>query len=149
MISPTLARQPSRRKSNFQLTPQSFTPGKCSQPLIPFLAYLSSFGFSFLFLGMKSDDYICIFKLDFNKATGLIEPVLINTKQLKGKLMKAITSTKFSSTGRFVLVGYGVRSAAGVVEDHEKRYCSCLDLVRYLIVFVVSQRFLVFPFSVR
>jgi hypothetical protein len=70
---------------------------------------------------MKSDDYICIFKLDFNKTTGVIEPVLINTKQLKGKLMKAITSTKFSSTGRFVLVGYGVRSAAGVVEDHEKR----------------------------
>jgi hypothetical protein len=28
MISPTLARQPSQRKLNFQLTPQTFTPGK-------------------------------------------------------------------------------------------------------------------------
>ncbi len=35
--------------------------------------------------------------------------------------MKAITSTKLSPTGRYVLIGYGVRSTEGIVEDHKQR----------------------------
>jgi len=75
--------------------------------------------------GMRYDDYVCIFKFEYNELLQTLTPVLLNARHLQGKLMKAITSTKLSPTGRYVLIGYGVRSTEGIVEDHKQRDAAC------------------------
>jgi len=46
-------------------------------------------------------------------------PVLVNARMLRGKLMRAITSAKFSPTCRYVLLGYGVRDHGQVIDHGE------------------------------
>lgn len=69
--------------------------------------------------GWSSEDHLCIVRLSFVDGK-LQRPTLVNSKYLPGSLMKAITSTKLSSTCRYALVGYGVR-VQGDVQDHSHR----------------------------
>jgi hypothetical protein len=50
---------------------------------------------------------------------------LLQCKPLTSSLMKAIVSTKFSPSGRYVVLGYGVRTSAKEVEDHVNKRVAC------------------------
>jgi hypothetical protein len=70
-------------------------------------------------LGWRQEEHFCLLKLNINDEI-FENPTLLNYRPLTSALMKAVTSTKISSTGRYALVGYGVRNN-GVVEDHDHR----------------------------
>lgn len=40
---------------------------------------------SFLLIGMKYDDYVCIFKFEYNELLQTLTPVLLNARHLQGK----------------------------------------------------------------
>jgi hypothetical protein len=84
--------------------------------------------------GWRSDDHLCIFKLQFrepakkeessdesNAAPEFLPLQVVNAKPLVGVLMRSITSVKWSPANRYVLLGYGVRSD-GRVQDHSHSY---------------------------
>ncbi len=73
--------------------------------------------------GLEKSEQLALFKL-MPTSTGFEPPALINTLRLKRGIMKAITSVKLSSTNRFALIGYGVRSQ-GIVEGHEHPLAAC------------------------
>ena len=50
---------------------------------------------------------------------------LVHYKPLTPALMKAIVSTKFSCTGDYIVLGYGVRNTVKEVVDHPHKYVSC------------------------
>lgn len=97
--------------------------------------------------GWRVDDYLCVFKLHLYHPPGsdplsvpqIGTPSIVNAKPLAGSLMRAITSVKWSSTSRYVLTGFGVRSD-GRVQDHSHPYVTrpslppCYDLCPVLIV---------------
>ena len=58
---------------------------------------------------------------DTNNNTSINTNTNINTNSA---LMKAVTSAKLSPTGRYALIGYGVRNR-GVVEDHPHSLVAC------------------------
>lgn len=75
------------------------------------------------------EDYLCVFKLQLYHPPGsdplsvpaIGTPTIVNAKPLAGSLMRAITSVKWSSTSRYILTGFGVRSD-GRVQDHSHPY---------------------------
>jgi len=74
--------------------------------------------------GWKLEEHVCLFNLTFQE-NGVINKVnLIRYRPLTGALMKAVTSAKLSPTGRYALIGYGVRNR-GVVEDHPHSLVAC------------------------
>lgn len=86
--------------------------------------------YSFLICeGWRVEDYLCVFKLELYHPPGsdplsvpaIGTPRIVNAKPLAGSLMRAITSVKWSSTSRYILTGFGVRSD-GRVQDHSHPY---------------------------
>lgn len=79
--------------------------------------------------GWRVEDYLCVFKLQLYHPPGsdplsvpaIGTPSIVNAKPLAGSLMRAITSVKWSSTSRYILTGFGVRSD-GRVQDHSHPY---------------------------
>ena len=73
------------------------------------------------------EGFLCIFKVllqpdnDEGRASSPL-PQLHRALSLDKSLIKAITSAKLSPTGRFALVGYGVRNDNNEVEDHPHKH---------------------------
>ena len=74
--------------------------------------------------GWKLEVHLCLFKLTFQEDGQINKANLIRYRPLTSALMKAVTSAKLSPTGRYALIGYGVRHR-GVVEDHPHSLVAC------------------------
>jgi len=74
--------------------------------------------------GWKLEVHLCLFKLTFQEDGQINKANLIRYRPLTSALMKAVTSAKLSPTGRYALIGYGVRNR-GVVEDHPHSLVAC------------------------
>lgn len=70
---------------------------------------------------MMDDDYIECHAISNQE----LSVNLVQCKQLTSSLMKAIVSTKFSPSGRYIVLGYGVRTNAKEVEDHVNKRVAC------------------------
>jgi len=80
--------------------------------------------------GWKLEEHLCLFKLNFEIDGQISKPTLTRYRPLTCALMKAVTSAKLSPTGRYAIIGYGVRNR-GVVEDHPHSLVACevIDVV--------------------
>lgn len=74
--------------------------------------------------GWKLEEHLCLFNLTFQENGNINKVNLTRYRPLTSALMKAVTSAKLSPTGRYALIGYGVRNR-GVVEDHPHNLVAC------------------------
>lgn len=74
--------------------------------------------------GWKLGEHLCLIKLNFEMDGQISKPSLTRYRPLTSALMKAVTSAKLSPTGRYAIIGYGVRNR-GVVEDHPHSLVAC------------------------
>lgn len=68
---------------------------------------------------------VALFRLSLSHRGKGLRADPVSTMFLPGKLVGAVTSVKLSPTGRYVLLGYGVRGEHGIVIDHVDPLVAC------------------------
>eukprot|EP00981_Chlorochromonas_danica_P003725 scaffold686_cov177-Ochromonas_danica.AAC.9 len=73
----------------------------------------------------KKKNCVALFRLTLSHQGKGLRADTVSTMFLPGKLVGAVTSVKLSPTGRYVLLGYGVRGEHGIVIDHVDPLVAC------------------------